>query len=88
MIREQRSDMFMFQIVQQPAIGVIDYFESKSQPITRALVFKAYGEGRANKVGAGVNGMSWAALDANLQGYLYALWNRLSSGSYFPSAVL
>ena len=32
--------------------------------------------------------MTWAELDANLQGYLYALWNRLSSGSYFPAPVL
>jgi RNA-directed DNA polymerase len=32
--------------------------------------------------------MTWAELDANLQRYLYRLWNRLSSGSYFPAPVL
>ena len=67
---------------------MIDYFETKSQPITMAMVLKAYGIVRANKGGAGVDGMTWAELDANLQGYLYRLWNRLSSGSYFPAPVL
>ena len=67
---------------------MIDYFETKSQPITMAMVLKAYGIVRANKGGGGVDGMTWAELDANLQGYLYRLWNRLSSGSYFPAPVL
>lgn len=52
--------MFMFQFVQQPANGMIDYFETKSQPITKAMVWKAYGNVRANKGGAGVDGMTWA----------------------------
>jgi len=66
---------------------MIDYFETKSQPITMAMVLKAYGIVRANKGGAGVDGMTWAELDANLHRYLYMLWNRLSSGSYFPAPV-
>ena len=66
---------------------MIDYFETKSQPITMAMVLKAYGIVRANKGGAGVDGMTWAELDANLQGHLYRLWSRLSSGSYFPAPV-
>jgi RNA-directed DNA polymerase len=80
--------MFLFQLVQQPANGMIDYFETKSQPITMAMVLKAYGIVRANKGGGGVDGMTWAELDANQRGYLYRLWNRLSSGIYFPSPVL
>ena len=67
---------------------MIDYFETKSQPITKAMVLKAYGVVRANKGGAGVDGMTWEELDANPRGYLYRLWNRLSSGSYFPPPVL
>jgi RNA-directed DNA polymerase len=31
--------------------------------------------------------MTWAELDACLQGHLYRLWNRLSSGSYSPAPV-
>jgi hypothetical protein len=52
------------------------------------MVLNAYGIVRANKGGAGVVGMTRAELDANLQGYLYALWNRMSSGSYLPAPVL
>jgi hypothetical protein len=58
---------------------MIDYFETKSQPITMAMVLKAYGIIRANKGGAGVDGMTWAELDANLQGHLFRLCNILSS---------
>jgi RNA-directed DNA polymerase len=80
--------MFMFQSVQQLANGMIEYFDTKSKPITKAMVLKTYGNVRANKGGAGVDGMTRVELDANPRGYLYRLWNRLSSGSYFPSPVL
>ena len=33
-----------------------------------------------------MDGQSIAEFEANLSGNLYKLWNRLSSGSYFPSA--
>jgi RNA-directed DNA polymerase len=79
--------MFFFQIVQQPSNGMIDYVETKSQQITMAMALKAYGIVRANKGGGGVDGMTWAEFDANLQGHLYRLWSRLSSGSYFPAPV-
>jgi group II intron reverse transcriptase/maturase len=80
--------MFVFQTTQQPSDGMIDYFETKSQPITKVMVLKAYQKVRANKGGAGVDRMTWAELDSNLKGHLYQLWNRLSSGSYFPGPVL
>lgn len=85
--------MFMFQTTQQPDDGMIDYFEingvaRRSQPITKVMVLKAYRKVRASKGGAGVDGMTWAELDSNISGHLYKLWNRLSSGSYFPQPVL
>jgi len=42
---------------------------------------------KANHGSAGVDGESIAAFEENLQGNLYKLWNRLSSGSYFPPPV-
>lgn len=80
--------MFMFQTTQQPDNGMNDYFETKSQPITKVMILKAYRKVRANKGGSGVDGMTWAELDSNFQSHLYKLWNRLSSGSYFPQPVL
>jgi group II intron reverse transcriptase/maturase len=64
-----------------------DYFETKSQPITKLMVWQAYKEVRANKGSYGIDSMSWDYLDANRSSELYKLWNRLSSGSYFPAPV-
>ena len=66
---------------------MIDYYETKSQPITRVMVVQAYRKMRANKGSAGIDEMSWADLDKDLDAQLYKLWNRLSSGSYFPLPV-
>lgn len=66
---------------------MIDYFETRSQPITKAMVYKAYGEVRANKGSGGIDGMNWDDLEKDLSRQMHKLWVRLSSGSYFPTAV-
>lgn len=66
---------------------MIDYYEIKSQPITRVMVLQAYKKVRANKGSGGVDDMDWEWLDNNLTPELYKLWNRLTSGSYFPMPV-
>lgn len=66
---------------------MIDYHETKSQPITRVMVWQAYQRVRSNKGSLGIDGLSWEELDKHLSSQLYKLWNRLSSGSYFPMAV-
>jgi RNA-directed DNA polymerase len=42
---------------------------------------------KANAGAAGVDGQSLADFETNLKDNLYKLWNRLSSGSYFPPPV-
>lgn len=64
-----------------------DYFETKSQPITQVMVWQAYKNVRANQGSSGIDGMSWAYLDIHKKRELYKLWNRLTSGSYFPNPV-
>ncbi len=66
---------------------MIDYYETKSQPITRVVVGRAYKKVRANKGSGGVDEMRWEDLDKDLNAHLYRLWNRLTSGSYFPMPV-
>ncbi len=66
---------------------MIDYFETKSQPITRLMVWQAYKMVRANRGGYGIDNMSWDYLDTHLSTELYKLWNRLTSGAYIPLAV-
>jgi RNA-directed DNA polymerase len=64
-----------------------DYYETKSQPITRVMVAKAYRKVKANRGSGGIDEMSWTDLDKDLKRQLYKLWNRLTSGSYFPMPV-
>lgn len=62
--------------------------QTKSQDITKRQVWEAYKKVRANKGSAGVDGVDFEKFEANLENNLYKLWNRLSSGSYMPPAVL
>jgi len=66
---------------------MINYQETKSQPISRMMVWQAYWKVKANKGSAGMDDMNWELLDKNRSAELYKLWNRLTSGSYFPQAV-
>ncbi len=62
---------------------------SKPKPfvISKELVWGAYQRVKANKGAAGVDGESIEEFEQDLKGNLYKLWNRLSSGSYFPPPV-
>lgn len=51
------------------------------------MVWIAYWQVKANGGSAGVDEQSIKDFDANMSSNLYKLWNRLSSGSYFPPAV-
>ncbi|AUC77244.1 group II intron reverse transcriptase/maturase [Olleya sp. Bg11-27] len=61
--------------------------ETKSIPISRTMVWEAYKKVRANKGSAGVESISMEQFDAKRSKHLYKLWNRMSSGSYFPPPV-
>ncbi len=62
---------------------------SKAKPfrISKRVVWEAYQWVKANKGAAGVDGESIEAFEKNLKNNLYKLWNRMSSGSYFPPPV-
>jgi RNA-directed DNA polymerase len=59
----------------------------KSFEISKLAVWEAYRRVKKNKGGAGVDGESMAEFEVDLKANLYRLWNRLSSGSYFPPPV-
>lgn len=48
---------------------------------------EAYRRVKANKGAEGIDGESIEDFEGNLKGNLYKIWNRMSSGSYFPPAV-
>jgi RNA-directed DNA polymerase len=62
--------------------------ETKPFSISKKLVWEAYKRVKANRGAAGVDGQSLAAFEKDLQGNLYKIWNRMSSGSYVPPPVL
>lgn len=66
---------------------MIDYYETKSQPVTKVMVWQAYKEVKANGGSGGMDKMGWDYLAQNAGTELYKLWNRLTSGSYFPQPV-
>ncbi|WP_244891251.1 hypothetical protein [Cyclobacterium xiamenense] len=51
------------------------------------MVWQAYKKVKSNKGSAGIDRMDWEELDSDLTSHLYKLWNRLTSGSYFPVPV-
>jgi hypothetical protein len=61
--------------------------EAKPFKIPKREVWEAFRRVKANQGAAGVDGQSIAEFEAKLSGNLYKLWNRLSSGSYFPPPV-
>jgi len=62
---------------------------SKAKPfsISKRVVYKAYKRVKANKGAAGVDEESIADFEKDLKNNLYKIWNRMSSGSYFPPPV-
>jgi RNA-directed DNA polymerase len=61
--------------------------ETKPFTISKHLVMEAFELVKANAGAAGVDKQSIADFEKELKDNLYKLWNRLSSGSYFPSPV-
>jgi RNA-directed DNA polymerase len=61
--------------------------EAKPYAISKQVVYEAYLKVKANHGAAGVDGQSIEAFETDLKGNLYKIWNRMSSGSYFPPPV-
>lgn len=60
---------------------------AKPWSIPKRWVWDAYKRVKANGGAAGVDGQSIAEFERDLKNNLYKLWNRMSSGSYFPPPV-
>lgn len=52
--------------------------------ISRQMIWQANKKVRANKGSAGIDSVCMEEFDAHGRKYLYKLWNRMASGSYFP----
>src|SRR5215831_3140578 len=61
--------------------------KAKPFDIPKREVWEAFKRVKANQGAAGVDAQSIAEFEVDLSNNLYKLWNRLSSGSYFPPPV-
>lgn len=60
---------------------------ARSFELSKFAVWDAYLAVKANKGSAGIDGQTMEDFESDLKNNLYKIWNRLSSGSYFPHPV-
>src|SRR5215472_16653410 len=61
--------------------------QGKPFDIPKRLVWQAWKRVKANGGAAGADGVTIEAFEAGLRDNLYKIWNRMSSGAYFPPPV-
>jgi RNA-directed DNA polymerase len=62
--------------------------EAKPFQISKQLVLKAYRKVKENDGAAGVDKQEIKDFEKDLRNNLYKIWNRMSSGTWFPPPVL
>ncbi len=85
---ERRGSIVQLEVKKTTGNRRIGLNQAKPFCISKLEVWKAYKRVRANKGAAGVDGQTLKEFAAEEQNNLYKLWNRMSSGSYFPPPVL
>jgi len=60
---------------------------TKSLPVSKRMVWESYLKVVSKNGGAGIDHESIEIFDANMSKNLYKIWNRMTSGSYFPPPV-
>jgi RNA-directed DNA polymerase len=68
----------------------VDELKASGKPfrITKQEVWDAWLKVKGNQGAPGVDGQSIEAFGKDLKNNLYRIWNRMSSGTYFPPPVL
>ena len=87
---ERRDAQNEFMLTGTPLISIRGgYHQNKTMrlEISKLEVRIAYKKVKANQGTNGVDEVDWKKFDDQLKQNPYTLWNRLSSGSYFPKAV-
>lgn len=60
---------------------------TKSLPVSKRMVYNSYLKVLDKDGGAGIDKQSIESFNKGLSGNLYKIWNRMTSGSYFPPPV-
>ncbi len=67
--------------------GKMNEEKTKSFAVSKEMVFGSYLKVCSKDGGAGIDKETIEMFNKDLRGNLYKVWNRMSSGSYFPPAV-
>jgi group II intron reverse transcriptase/maturase len=84
---ERRASLDSLKFVKQLDKRMIFKEETRTQPISKEQVWASWKRIKQGGKGMGIDQISIAMIESNPRKYLYPLWNRLSSGSYFPPPV-
>jgi RNA-directed DNA polymerase len=84
---ERRDGVVQSSSVANPQAGMSGVTSTKPYVIAKRAGWEAYQQVKANRGTAGVDEETIAMFEQNLSKNLYKLWNRMSSGSYFPPPV-
>lgn len=87
MREERRSGVVQSSKSVNPSAGRSAGTSTKPFVIAKRAVWEAYQQVKANRGTAGIDDETIAMFEQNLPRNLYKLWNRMSSGSYFPPPV-
>src|SRR5262245_29871949 len=87
MREERRSGVVRLSEDANPFAGRSAGNSTKPYDIAKRAVWEAYQQVKANRGAAGIDDETIAMFEQNLPKNLYKLWNRMSSGSYFPPPV-
>jgi RNA-directed DNA polymerase len=87
MREERRGDVIQSNEVANPQTGMSGRNSTKPNVIAKRAVWEAYQQVKANRGAAGIDEETIAMFEQDLSKNLYKLWNRMSSGSYFPPPV-
>jgi RNA-directed DNA polymerase len=84
---ERRGSVIWNFYIGQPITWEESINKRKPFEISRHQVMEAFKLVKANKGTSGIDEETIAEFEADLKNNLYKLWNRMSSGSYFPKPV-
>ncbi len=84
---ERRGSVIRLTNDTNPNTGMRVRTSTKPFAIAKRAVWEAYQQVRANRGAAGIDDETIEMFEQNLPANLYRLWNRMSSGTYFPPPV-
>jgi RNA-directed DNA polymerase len=87
MREERRGNVIQSGEVANLGAGMSSGNSTKPYVIAKRAVWEAFQQVKANRGAAGIDEETIAMFEQNLSKNLYKLWNRMSSGSYYPPPV-